>query len=222
MEEIKALEDVSVSNKETLETFKEIASKMDEEEETEYRIVNIIGSMSFGTRVDLNKVATSVRNAEYNPKKFPAVILRIFEPKATALVFENGKCNVIGCPSEELTFLASKKFARIIKLLGYTVTIKDFKMSNLVTTVDFHIPIHLESLATAKGHRVFVQYEPEIFCGLVYRMAQPSLTFIIFVSGKVIITGAKSREEIEEGIKYIKPIVKQYSTTKPDEVVVES
>lgn len=37
-----------------------------------------------------------------------------------------------------------------------------------------------------------VQYEPEVFPGLVYRMKSPKVTFLIFVSGKIVVTGAKS------------------------------
>jgi transcription initiation factor TFIID TATA-box-binding protein len=36
-----------------------------------------------------------------------------------------------------------------------------------------------------------VQYEPEIFPGLIYRMKQPKIVLLIFVSGKIVITGAK-------------------------------
>lgn len=36
-----------------------------------------------------------------------------------------------------------------------------------------------------------VQYEPELFPGLIYRMKQPKIVLLIFVSGKIVITGAK-------------------------------
>ena len=37
------------------------------------------------------KIAMHARNAEYNPKRFAAVIMRIREPRTTALIFSSGK-----------------------------------------------------------------------------------------------------------------------------------
>ncbi|CAB4316178.1 unnamed protein product [Prunus armeniaca] len=41
--------------------------------------------------LDLRQIALQARNAEYNPKRFAAIILRIREPKTTALIFASGK-----------------------------------------------------------------------------------------------------------------------------------
>jgi transcription initiation factor TFIID TATA-box-binding protein len=45
-------------------------------------------------------------------------------------------------------------------------------------------------------HCNFATYEPELFPGLIYRMAQPKEVLLIFVSGKLVITGAKNREQL--------------------------
>jgi transcription initiation factor TFIID TATA-box-binding protein len=37
------------------------------------------------------------------------------------------------------------------------------------------------------------QYEPELFPGLIYRMRSPKIVLLIFVSGKVVLTGGKAR-----------------------------
>ena len=36
-----------------------------------------------------------------------------------------------------------------------------------------------------------LQYEPELFPGLIYRMVHPKIVLLIFVSGKVVLTGGK-------------------------------
>jgi len=43
------------------------------------------------TTLDLTKIAHNARYAEYNPKRFAAVIMRLTNPKTTALVFQSGK-----------------------------------------------------------------------------------------------------------------------------------
>jgi transcription initiation factor TFIID TATA-box-binding protein len=44
-----------------------------------------------------------------------------------------------------------------------------------------------------------VRYEPELFPGLIYRLANPKVVLLIFVSGKVVLTGAKSLRDLQEG-----------------------
>ena len=66
-------------------------------------------------KLDLRKIALSVRNAEYNPKRFAAVIIRIREPKTTALVFSSGKMVITGAKSEEKSYTAAKAYAKMIK-----------------------------------------------------------------------------------------------------------
>ena len=59
------------------------------------------------------------RNAEFNPKRFAAVIMRIREPRTTALIFSSGKLVCTGAKSEEDSRLAVRKYARIVQKLGF-------------------------------------------------------------------------------------------------------
>jgi transcription initiation factor TFIID TATA-box-binding protein len=175
------------------------------------RIVNIVACVNYGTELDLVRIATHARNAEYNPKRFPAVTLRIDSPKATGLTFKTGIMNIVGCRTEDATYLAARKFGRILKKLGFSVQLKTFSIVNIVATMDCRFPIHLESLA-ASSHKVFTQYNPEIFAGLIYRVAKkPECTFLVFVSGKLVVTGAKSLEVITSAANYIYPILQQFA-----------
>jgi transcription initiation factor TFIID TATA-box-binding protein len=80
---------------------------------------NIVATVNLSARLDLKTIALHARNAEYNPKRFAAVIMRIREPKTTALVFASGKMVVTGAKSEDDSRLASRKYARIIQKLGF-------------------------------------------------------------------------------------------------------
>ena len=51
---------------------------------------------------------------------------------------------------------------------------------------------------------------PELFPGLVYRLKHPKITFLIFVSGKIVITGAKSSKEINESFEQIYRLVHRF------------
>jgi len=151
------------------------------------------------------------RNAEYNPKRFAAVIMRIREPKTTALIFSTGKIVVTGAKSEDLAKHAARKYARIIQKLGYEAKFKDFKIQNIVASADVRFPIRLETLSIQ--HRMFCSYEPELFPGLIYRMLEPKVVLLIFVSGKLVLTGAKTVTNIQEAIENIYPVLEQFKKT---------
>ncbi|BBH04274.1 TATA binding protein 2 [Prunus dulcis] len=128
---------------------------------------------------------------KYNKvRRFAAVIMRIREPKTTALIFASGKMVCTGAKSEQQSKLAARKYARIIQKLGFPAQFKDFKIQNIVGSCDVKFPIRLEGLAYSHG--AFSSYEPELFPGLIYRMKQPKIVLLIFVSGKIVLTGAKS------------------------------
>lgn len=61
---------------------------------------------------------------------------------------------------------------------------KDRKVQNMVATTDLGFPIRLEGLV-ASQHGCFCNYEPELFPGLIYRLADPKICLLVFVSGKV-------------------------------------
>jgi len=169
---------------------------------------NIVATVNLDCRLDLKTIALHARNAEYNPKRFAAVIMRIREPKTTALIFASGKMVVTGAKSEDDSKLASRKYARIIQKLGFNAKFTDFKIQNIVGSCDIKFPIRLEGLASRHHH--FSSYEPELFPGLIYRMIKPKIVLLIFVSGKIVLTGAKVREEIYVAFESIYPVLNDF------------
>ncbi|GEM10600.1 transcription initiation factor TFIID TATA-box-binding protein [Rhodotorula toruloides] len=172
---------------------------------------NIVATVNLECKLDLKTIALHARNAEYNPKRFAAVIMRIREPKTTALVFASGKVVVTGAKSEDDSRLAARKYARIIQKLGFETKFTDFKIQNIVGSCDVKFPVRLEGLAYGHGH--FSSYEPEVrllFPGLIYRMVKPKVVLLIFVSGKIVLTGAKFREEIYQAFAQIYPVLNEY------------
>jgi len=169
---------------------------------------NIVSTCYLGTTLDLKTIALHARNAEYNPKRFAAVIMRIRDPKTTALIFQSGKMVCTGAKSEDNSKLAARKYARIIQKLGFNTKFTDFKIQNIVGSCDVKFPIRLEGLAYQHGH--YSSYEPELFPGLIYRMVQPKIVLLIFVSGKIVLTGAKVRDEIYEAFENIYPVLNNY------------
>ena len=182
------------------------------------KLQNIVATVNLKCALELRDIALKAKNAEYNPKRFAAVIMRIREPKTTALIFASGKMVVTGARSEEDSRKASRQFAKIIMKLGYQVKFTEFKIQNIVGSCDVRFAIRLEGLAAT--HSKFCSYEPEMFPGLIYKMAQPKIVLLIFVSGKIVLTGAKDRSDIFTAYEKIYPVLlgfrkKENSITQP-------
>ena len=57
---------------------------------------NVVSTVDVGCKLDLLRIALRLRNAEYNPKRFHAVVMRILNPRTAALIFGSGKIVVTG------------------------------------------------------------------------------------------------------------------------------
>lgn len=134
--------------------------------------------------------------------------MRIREPRTTALIFASGKMVVTGAKKAETSKLAAMKYKEIISRIGFPVEFNDFKIQNITATIDVGFPIRLEGFIYA--HSSHATYEPELFPGLVYRMLEPKVVLLIFVSGKVVITGARTTENIVEAMEIIIPKLQEF------------
>ena len=188
---------------------------------------NIVSTADLKCKLDLRNIALKAKNAEYNPKRFAAVIMRIKEPKTTALIFSSGKMVCTGAKSEDDSRKASRKYAKVIKSLGFKVEFKDFKVQNIVGSCDIKFQIHLNKLngilakvapkeSQNKSQKIKCHYEPEVFPGLIYHMVRPEIVLLIFVSGKIVLTGAKQKEEIFQAFNKIYPLLKKCRNENKD------
>lgn len=169
---------------------------------------NVVSTFNLDCKLDLKKIALRARNAEYNPKRFAAVVMRIRNPKTTALIFSSGKVVITGAKCEHTSKFSAQKFSRILYKLGFNTKFFEFKIQNMVSSCDIQFSIRLEGLALA--HSNFCSYEPELFPGLIYRMVKPKVVLLIFVSGKIVLTGAKMRDEVYEAFDNIYPVLTQH------------
>ena len=63
------------------------------------KIQNIVISASLDKDIPLIKLAEALPNTEYNPEQFPGLVMRIKEPKTSALIFSSGKIVCTGAKS---------------------------------------------------------------------------------------------------------------------------
>ncbi len=168
---------------------------------SDFNIQNIVASADLGGELDLSILAMSLDGAEYDPETFPGLIYRLKEPKTATLLFRSGKAVCTGAKTMEGVEHAVGTVAANVRKAG--VRIADplrFEVQNIVASADLGQPIDLTSVVISIGLEN-VEYEPEVFPGLVYRLYDPKVVILLFGSGRLVCTGAKRPKDVEDAIK---------------------
>ncbi len=162
--------------------------------------MNIVASASFGGELDLDAIAGALEGARYDPKRFPGLIYRFKDPKATVLLFATGKSVCTGASSLAAVDAAMRELTRRLEGAGVAVRSRPvIEVQNIVATGDLGTRTDPKAVALALGSEN-TEYEPEQFPGLVYRMDLPKVFLLIFATGKVVCTGAKKIEDAEAAV----------------------
>ncbi len=153
--------------------------------------------------MDLQAIALALTGSEYEPEQFPGLIYRLKEPKTATLLFRSGKVVCTGAKSLDDVHKAIRKVAKQIEDAGIKVnTDPDVEVQNIVASSDLETKINLNAIAISLGLEK-VEYEPEQFPGLVYRIDDPKVVVLLFGSGKLVCTGARKPEDVERAVEKI-------------------
>jgi len=163
---------------------------------TEIKVQNIVASTTFAEKLDLDVIAQSLENAEYEPEQFPGLVYRLSVPKTATLLFRSGAANCTGAKTIEDVKTTVDIIAEKLEKIG----VKVYKnpqiiIQNIVATSDLGGELNLSEVAIALGLEN-VEYEPEQFPGLVYRLKEPKVAMLLFGSGKIVCAGARKTEEV--------------------------
>jgi transcription initiation factor TFIID TATA-box-binding protein len=168
-------------------------------------IVNVVASTKLAEAFDLPKIETDLEGAVYNKKKFPGLVYRVKAPKAAFLIFTSGKIVCTGSKNIKDVRTVIITLAKRLKSIGFEMidTEPEIHIQNIVASADLKSDLNLNAVALGLGLEN-IEYEPEQFPGLVYRIKVPKVVVLIFSSGKLVITGGKSPEECEEGAQIVR------------------
>lgn len=123
------------------------------------------------------------------------------DPKSTALVFSSGRIVLTGFLRHEDIPVAVKKLTGILNNAGIACNDSpELKIKNIVCTYSLGNECNLVRVLTALIDSEHVEYEPETFPGLVCRINNPKLVFLLFSSGKMVITGGTNMEDVRRGL----------------------
>jgi transcription initiation factor TFIID TATA-box-binding protein len=162
----------------------------------EIKIQNIVASTTFAEKLDLDMIAQSLENAEYEPEQFPGLVFRLDSPKTATLLFRSGASNCTGAKTIEDIKTTIKIIVEKLEKIGVKVYKNpEIVIQNIVVTSDLGGELNLSEVAIALGLEN-VEYEPEQFPGLVYRIKQPKVAILLFGSGKIVCAGARKIEDV--------------------------
>jgi len=162
----------------------------------EIKVQNIVASTTFAEKLDLDVIAQSLEEAEYEPEQFPGLVYRLDKPKTATLLFRSGAANCTGAKTIEDVKITIKIIAEKLENIGIKVYKNpEIVIQNIVATSDVGGELNLSEVAVALGLEN-VEYEPEQFPGLVYRIKEPKVAMLLFGSGKIVCAGARKIEEI--------------------------
>jgi len=174
------------------------------DKEFHVKVENVVVFATLGKAIPMDKISKELVGAEYTPEAFPGVIYRIPDPKTAALIFSSGKIVCTGARSPELAKIAVEKVVNDMKKLQIDLPTEFHTgVENIVasTQIDAKDKLNLEHIAYNLEN---AEYEPEQFPGLVYRISDPRVAFLLFGTGKIICTGARRIEEIHAALQKFK------------------
>ena len=164
-------------------------------------VENIVASTSFADKLDLDVIAQSLEEAEYEPEQFPGLVYRLDKPKTATLLFRSGKANCTGAKNIEDVRTTINIIAEKLKKLNVDVHKNlEIVIQNIVAISDLGGELNLNEVAMALGLEN-VEYEPEQFPGLVYRIKEPKVAMLLFGSGKIVCAGARKIEDVSLAVE---------------------
>ena len=166
-------------------------------------IENVVASTGIGQELDLQSVAMDLEGADYDPEQFPGLVYRTEEPKSAALIFRSGKIVCTGAKSTDDVYESlGIVFEKLRELSIPIEEDPEITVQNIVTSADLGQSLNLNAIAIGLGLES-IEYEPEQFPGLVYRLEEPDVVALLFGSGKLVVTGGKEPSDAAEAVDVI-------------------
>ncbi len=163
------------------------------------KVENVVASTDIKKIISLDKLLTILEASEYEPEQFPGLVYRLDEPRVATLIFRSGKIICVGARSVQSAKDALRITVGKIKKVGLRINENDIrvKIENIVVSVVLGRELNLDQLAFQLEDS---EYEPEQFPGLVYRIYDPKVAFLLFSSGRVVCAGAKSLDSVRDAV----------------------
>ena len=186
-------------------------------------IHNLVGTARIelhDAELDLPSISMHMPNGIFDRQKFAAITVRLHDPRCTVLLFSSGKMVLTGCKTFLQCLCASHDIVSIVRqAYPHThIRLGGVAIQNIVGNADLHLQDHefIDLDGIMEDYNVYCTYLKHMFPGLIYRPPNSPVVLLLFLSGKVVITGGKSSHDVSYGWQTLWPIIRQYIRTKTD------
>ena len=177
-----------------------------------YIIQNIVVKSILKIEKDLDLIFLSkkLKDSKYDKDRFPGLFIKFSRPKSSIIIFRNGKLIITGVKAfSDINLIIERLILRLNDILPIDIKydLVETQVVNIVVTADFAKPINIDAASIKLENSI---YEPEVFPGLTYNSFTPvKSVFLIFSTGKVVLTGIRDKEVIEPVLAYLGGLLKK-------------
>jgi transcription initiation factor TFIID TATA-box-binding protein len=157
-------------------------------------LVNVVGGGDIGCNLDLGYLNKELERATSGLNN--GIKIKYNGVSPLLLLFNSGKYHLTGAKSVGECFRYRNKFLTDLNTVGISAE-STFEIRNLVYVGEIQNDVNLEDIHVLLGLERS-EYEPEQFPGIIYKPVENPATFIIFDSGKVVLTGVNSKKQATE------------------------
>ena len=169
----------------------------------ETTIENIVASCTIAKEFDLSPLAEKLGVTDFDPAAFPGLIFNLDEPKVGFLILRSGKVVTTGCKNLKELRAAMGALVQKLTAAGAPLTGNiEIHIQDIVSVTDVGKELRLSKLVGSLDIER-IEYVPEEFPGLIYRMEEPKATILLFKSGKIVCTGTTKMDENKRAIEKI-------------------
>ncbi len=179
------------------------------------KVENVVASVRLAQYIELETLTSQFADVE-EKTNFPGLVIKLQKPKSTILLFRSGKIVITGTKSvKSLPSIVTKVRNRLLSLDIELDEEPKIKVENIVSSGGFGMPLNLDLISLTLDRTI---YEPEVFPGLIYKVEEPKVCFLLFTSGKIICTGAKHNKDIITAVRDLAVTLKSSGILEQEEM----
>ena len=161
--------------------------------------------------IDLAGLARLLPYSFYDRNRFAAITIRFRSPDCTTLLFGSGKLVVTGGRNWYECALAGLQVCRILRdaFPSQAFALANCEVQNIVAHVELPVGAGMLDLQGMYGKlELHCMYQRTMFPGLIFRPDASPVVLLCFYSGKVVITGGKTTQDVYDGWAKLWPTVR--------------
>jgi len=165
------------------------------------KIENVIAEAEFESNIDLQKIANSIKDVNYNPDHFPGLVYKLKSPKTVTLIFSKGHSVCTGATSLQNAKAALSIIYKKLKDLNLIQNekIPNITIQNIIVSYNFKKKLDLDKVSkNLAATNAEVTYDRKKFPGIIYHDKITDITVLLFKSGIIVGYGSPILLELDQ------------------------